>query len=717
MKRYLYQILAVVIPILVYSWVVLGWSVGEDCVAGINGIVPSGIKDYFYCQQQIDTGAYSWQHIPQWRLVAKDWLSGRLPLWNPHQGLGVPLAANFISSAFNPLLVVFNLFGSILITRWYLVFRVALASLGTYLFLYRLTKVKWASLTGAIFFVLSGYFTQFFSMNHHDIDFYLPWMLFFVLLAKERKLFWGVNAFLVALTVFGGMPESTIFVLGFYGLLSVYFIWQEKGKNRLVSLIYFLLSTVMGVAMTAILLFPGFEYVRLSANSRVIGLGDIYSVQAKNMLYWIFPRLVGPFHNILTAKADLGIININYFGVTASLIIIAGLFSKGSRFIKILFLLAISQYFGLIKLPFDWFPVLKGTIYIKYSLGVINLMGAILLTWGLIDWSKRINRKIIFGLFLLITVFGLWFMGQDLLKAIGDVLIWKAKATLGFIALQTTFALALVFLLVKNYKKEKIMALLVILEMIAYTPLLGARLRNISIKTPEFVSWLMEHNDGSRIFSVDGILYPDYASYFSLNDIRNLDALWPANYYNYLKRNIQPDLDMAWMRFSSIKDTPDQREAKILNNKYFDMLAVKYVISANYLDSPQLELRYDKEVKIYQNMKAVDRLRFTSGNGLIKSVSYKEDEILATYSASEAGDLILSDTYYPGWRAEVNGNIVEIKEVDKLFQGVMVPKGNNIIRFFYWPTNFDLAIKISLLGLVGSGSLVFVGWKRKSKND
>ena len=746
MKKYLLPLAAFLIPVFVYFLIILGWSAGEDCVAGINGIAPSGISDYFYCQQQIDTGAYSWQHIPQWHLVANDWLKGILPLWNPHQGVGVPLAANFISGAFNPMLVIFNLFGSILVTRWYLVFRVAFASLGMYLFLNKFTKTKWASLAGALFFVFSGYFTQYFSMNHHDIDFCLPWLILFALHARDKKIFWGINSFLVALSILAGMPESTFLVLGFYSIFCLYLAFCDKGEERLRIIKLFLLSTILGVAMSAILLLPGFEYVKNAESSRVIGLVNIYSVEAKNIIYWLFPRLAGPYYNILSRSTVLGVQNINYFGVLGSILVIAGLFTDGFVFIKIFFLVLVAQYFGLLQLPLNWIPILKDTIYIKYALGIINFLASILLVKGIVLWQKDIKkRQLIFRLFFIIVLLGIIFFAKDLLATLGNVPLWKAKATLAFIVLQSVFALILIIFLFK-IKKEKYLAILIILEMVAYTPIFGARFRTTSIQAPEFVNWLMKNNDGSRIFSTDGYLYPDYASYFGLNDIRDLDALWPKNYYEYLKKYIQPDLDMAWLRFSSIKDTPLQREAKILNNDYFDLLGVKYIISGTVINSPQLELEYDKEVKIYLNKNAVDRLRFVSTvlcnskpgekisikdaaevdgtnctdksypKGLISKVSFGENSITAAYSATESGFLVLTDTYYPGWRATIAGKQLSIVEVDGVFRGVEVPKGDNIIRFEYKPNSFDLGLKISIAGLAGTILLLFYGAK-KSKDD
>lgn len=48
-------------------------------------------------------------YYPLFQYVRSEWLSGRIPLWNPYENFGVPLAANATSSVFYPGMVVFLL--------------------------------------------------------------------------------------------------------------------------------------------------------------------------------------------------------------------------------------------------------------------------------------------------------------------------------------------------------------------------------------------------------------------------------------------------------------------------------------------------------------------------------------------------------------------------------------------------------------------------------
>lgn len=57
--------------------------------------------------------------------------------------------------------------------------------------------------------------------------------------------------------------------------------------------------------------------------------------------------------------------------------------------------------------------------------------------------------------------------------------------------------------------------------------------------------------------------------------------------------------------------------------------------------------------------------------------------------------LVLTDTWYPGWRATVNGAPARIYRADYLFRGVAVPPGDSVVRFEFKPLSFTLGLWIS----------------------
>ena len=62
--------------------------------------------------------------------------------------------------------------------------------------------------------------------------------------------------------------------------------------------------------------------------------------------------------------------------------------------------------------------------------------------------------------------------------------------------------------------------------------------------------------------------------------------------------------------------------------------------------------------------------------------------------------LFLSDTYYPGWKAFIDGKESKIYRADYAFRAVVVPAGNHEVIFSYQSQSFYLGSKISIISLI-----------------
>ena len=69
------------------------------------------------------------------------------------------------------------------------------------------------------------------------------------------------------------------------------------------------------------------------------------------------------------------------------------------------------------------------------------------------------------------------------------------------------------------------------------------------------------------------------------------------------------------------------------------------------------------------------------------------------------GMVVLSDTFYPGWRARVDRQPAEIFEVNGAMRGVLVPKGTHTVTMRYRPLSVYLGAALSLLGVLGALAL------------
>jgi hypothetical protein len=76
------------------------------------------------------------------------------------------------------------------------------------------------------------------------------------------------------------------------------------------------------------------------------------------------------------------------------------------------------------------------------------------------------------------------------------------------------------------------------------------------------------------------------------------------------------------------------------------------------------------------------------------------------FSASQAGWLVLSDVWYPGWKARVNGQPAPVWRANFLFRAVQVPEGTDEVLFVYQPISFSLGAALSSVAWAAMGAAV-----------
>jgi len=64
-------------------------------------------------------------------------------------------------------------------------------------------------------------------------------------------------------------------------------------------------------------------------------------------------------------------------------------------------------------------------------------------------------------------------------------------------------------------------------------------------------------------------------------------------------------------------------------------------------------------------------------------MEYRENEVGILVDSQTGGMLVLSDTYYPGWTATLDGTGIEIHQVLYSLRGTMVPSGRHEILYRY----------------------------------
>jgi hypothetical protein len=86
----------------------------------------------------------------------------------------------------------------------------------------------------------------------------------------------------------------------------------------------------------------------------------------------------------------------------------------------------------------------------------------------------------------------------------------------------------------------------------------------------------------------------------------------------------------------------------------------------------------------------------------IRFDAYRPNRIELTVRTRSAGLLVMSESYYPGWRAAVNGARTPIHKADGVFRSVLVPAGESRVVFTYAPVSVILGGAVTVFALLAS---------------
>ena len=86
------------------------------------------------------------------------------------------------------------------------------------------------------------------------------------------------------------------------------------------------------------------------------------------------------------------------------------------------------------------------------------------------------------------------------------------------------------------------------------------------------------------------------------------------------------------------------------------------------------------------------------------SIDRYEPEFVGIDARTDTGGvLVLTDTWYPGWEATVDGEPVPVLEVDHALRGVALPPGSHRVEFRFRPLSFVMGAWTSVATLAGLG--------------
>jgi len=263
--------------------------------------------------------------------------------------------------------------------------------------------------------------------------------------------------------------------------------------------------------------------------------------------------------------------------------------------------------------------------------------------------------------------------------------------------------------------------------------------------TPPAVTFLKEDRSVWRYatFTPSGTtktMRPNVGMFYDLQTVAGYDSLFSAQYRDYMALIERQDL-------TQYNQIAPFREYTSLDSPLTDHLNVKYVVTEVEIESPKYDQVYqDEAVRIYENLGAMPRAFTlptsatletedfgsavqthdpreyvilegaakegnpngpTPGTHVEQAIaSYTINEVFIEAEVAEPSWLVLSDAYFPGWKAFVRPRgadqeaeeEVEIHRVNGTFRGVVLEEpGAWTVRFKYSPNSVKVGAFASFI--------------------
>jgi hypothetical protein len=253
-----------------------------------------------------------------------------------------------------------------------------------------------------------------------------------------------------------------------------------------------------------------------------------------------------------------------------------------------------------------------------------------------------------------------------------------------------------------------------------------------------------------------GVLPPNTGAVYGFSDAQGYSSL-VLDYYGQFMDLIEPGLAKI------IRIRPLSR-AESLASPLLDLLNVKYVLTGPDVDQElvefdaareDIELVYEGEIRIYENKNVLPRAFVvhdfkvlsskeevfaelagkgfdpgtyvvleeeplgyaaapgpSGGGSTARIIDYGPNRVSIEVHAASDGFLVLSDLYYTGWKAWVDGEDQKVYKADYVFRAVPVEEGSHLVELVYDPLSFKIGLGVSacaLAVLIGSSAWILAG--------
>ena len=691
------------------------------------------------------------QHYYAFSVYQVDRLAdGEFPLWNPYNHSGDPFAANIQFVAFYPpRLIAAALAGDSWSLEAYQLEVAAhywLASLMMYGFLVTVFRRKAVALIGSVIYAYGGYLTGYPMLQVSVLEsvVWLPLIMLGVHLSITRTglrwVVWGgaIAGIGVALSLLGGHPQTTM-QLTYLALAYLAFMTYHTGQSIVAFVIRAGVFGMIGAGLSMIQLLPAAEFTQLSYRVTQLGFED----KANGFLAGQFMQVVWP--------ELFGVWSPLYIGV-AGLLLAAGTLLRLNR--QVLFWWGVIGVGALLSLGgnsivFDFFyNVLPGFSIFRQQERIASVMvfALVVLATSQLDWLYSAEtpctryRLFVYGYvgFLVAA-----YIGVTVVTLLQGVEKTRVADIFGFTAMVGIGYAAWVYFMTSESRKRSYLHLSPLLLLIVIDLFtIGTRSENYLPDVPENRVELLPaledlqveptdlrwRVDGAASLQGNGALFyvPDIygTGPFSLATIEELrqipvDRFWEVLSVRYVTALDEPPatVDLELLAYDANYTDDEYRLFEIQDPRPLAYLVYDY---RDAQGSPEFarQVMSDSRVDLREMAVTLDPLPFDlpAERPEVSEIAdfqfVTPEHIEMTVSSGADVLLTIAIVNYPGWRAYINDEPVEIVDTYAGLIGVPIRAGEEQhVRLEFVPDSVRLGGIITVLTLVmvfGSSIWVFI---------
>jgi hypothetical protein len=691
---------------------------------------------------------------------------GELPFWDPYTGGGVPAMTNLTQAFFfPPSLLLVGLGNTVLLKNAYFLALLMMAGWCTWCLLRR-SGLSWqASFFGGLTFMLSGGLSSTVGSFIGQTACCLPVGLLATRWFLERSS-WAAAAALGL--VFGSVALASFppLLFAIFSLCAVYacteLVWGACVKApRQVAAMRFVSGSLLGIGLVAFYYLPAFSLVSLlpHVTSFYQDASSQTRLPAWAPLQLLAPALMGGvpvWANDPIPQISAGAFH--YVGAVPLLMVVLA----GTRHLRrpLWFvalcgaILAIGLMVGVA--PFAQIrnlPVLRTIHFGNYYGIVLDFLLALLAAAGF----ERLREKGVSAVrgwaatsIVLIGLFMILLIAFDLkVSSHPAYLDWLARYKL--LLILTLVASTLMFtvsgdLATRRHAPYCTWALLSLVLVEGTFNSWFPRQQRWEAWThpPSYVAYLQRETSPGRVFTMGGVLYANSGSAFDVVQLDSMMTFNPPRIFDLYRRyanpkaylflreavNVPPEpvLDAAGISHLAVLNiTPAFADLKarghelVFTDGFIQIFRrsglPRYFFTSEFTVSSERDAleavglpRPQREIVVERPPPFLSRPNLAMSVAPVRVDRFSNNHVQLSLVAPRAGFVYASDSFFPGWRATVNGKAAPIEPANYAFRAVQVPPGSVTIELRYVPPGLWLGLGISgisvviVAGLLGSAA-------------